>query len=206
MRYVTLIAAGLAALFHGNAMANVSAPPAVCEEHAPLRDSGYYFDINNPQPLSADEIRQLARFTSALEGRWHGAGTMVDCLPRPRSSAGYRRDFRFSGETVHYHDGALELRGEQEVPSEKEIKLERIALAPAYTRANTQRWHTLQFTDAHTMIYSEKYRRRSTIGSQLVHVIYKVELKDGVLQIDSKKFINGFFEVQTGTTLVRADR
>jgi hypothetical protein len=208
MRYVTLLAAGLAALLHTNAIANskanVTTPPAECEEHAPLIDSGYYFELNDPQPFSADEIRQIAHFTSALEGHWHGTGTIVDCLPRQRSSAGYRRDFKFSGQTTQFNNGALELKGEQEIPSEKKLKAEVIALTPAYSRGNSQHWHTLQFTDDHTMIYSEKYRRRTAIGNQLVHVIYKVALKDGVMQVDSKKFINGHFEAKTGTTLVRA--
>lgn len=186
-----------------NSMANVLTAPAECSQEPPLRDSGYYFEFEIAQPFEAAEINKIKHFAKTLEGRWQGSGIIIDCLERQRTNAGYRREFTFDGETIAFNNGALELKGEQEMLTQRVVNIERFSLTPAYTRAERQRWHTLQFDNEHTMIYSEKYRRETAVGSQFVHVIYKVALENGVLQIDSKKFINGFFEHQTATRLVR---
>lgn len=199
MRYATILAAGLAAAVHTNSMA----APAECSQEPPLRDSGYYFQFNDAQPFDAVEIKKIKHFAKALEGRWRGNGIIIDCLERQRTNAGYRREFTFDGETISFNNGALELKGEQQIVDQPVVKTERFSLTPGHARSRGQRWHTLQFDNDHTMIYSEKYRRQTASGSQLVHVIYKVALENNVLQIDSKQYINGFFEQQTGTRLVR---
>ena len=201
MRYATLLAAGFAAVFN----LNVQAAPAECEQLPPLYDSGHYFDHNDSQPITAINIRKIEHFAKALEGKWRGTGTVVDCIDRQRQVVSNHREFDFVGETIEFNNGALELKGEQTIVALKTVQLEQIPLTPAiYNKPGLQRWHTLEFEDDNTMIFSQKYRRGTARGlNQFVHEIKKVTLRDGVLKIDRKKFINGLFAYQSGTTLVR---
>lgn len=201
MKYATFLAAGFAAVFHLNA----DAAPGECEQLPPLRDSGHYFDHNDIQPMQAQNIIKIERFAKALEGRWRGTGTIIDCVERERQAVKNHREFDFIGETIEFNNGALELKREQTIVDLKTVQLEKIPLTPAiYDNPELQRWHTLEFENDSTMIYSQKYRRATAYGlNQFVHEIKKVTLKDGVLQIDQKKFINGAFAYQSGTTLTR---
>ena len=191
----------MAAAFH----LNVGAAPAECQQVPPLYDSGHYFDHNDVQPMPSQSIEKIERLARALEGRWRGTGSIVDCIERDRQAVTSHREFKFSGETIEYNNGALELKGEQTIAELKTVQQEHIPLTPAiYENPGLQRWHTIEFKDDHTMIYSQKYRRGTARGlNQFVHEIKKVSLKNGVLQIDRKKFINGHFAYQSGTTLKR---
>lgn len=178
-----------------------------CDEQAPLHDSGFYFNINDPAPLTNKQRHMLRQLAKNVTGRWYGAETVAHCEGHFQSPSMVRYEYLVKAEISTSARGEVRLTAEKEPYDRSVTKRQTLWLSPETEMQTTrQRWQTIEFVDQNTVIYSHKYhaRNRMTAGqptTRLIHEIKKLRVQNDKLSIDRKLYVNGFIVERSGIRL-----
>ena len=190
----------------------------LCAENAPLLDSGHYYEIAEHQPIPDNQLNLLRKFSKSLHGNWRGKERTALCVGHFENPTAVNNDYTVRAEISTSERGAVRLAADKELIDRSVSKLQTIWLTPeTESLSRRQQWHTLEFIDRNTLIYSHKYRttnqRQFQISgggtvekqfSRLVHEINKLSYRGRELSIDRKIYVNGTIVEQTGITLNRS--
>lgn len=180
-----------------------------CNDFAPLADpenpENGYFNLQG-QPLSEANRLQLEKLSAALTGKWRGTQLAKTCEGHHESPTSHLERYPVNAEISRHATGAVRMDAEKERLSDRVVKLDTMFLTPESDTeyGRTPGWHTLEFLDDNTVVFSEKSRvRNGNNFARMIHKIKKVQLVDNKLTVDSKVYVNGYFVEQTGWSLSR---
>lgn len=193
----------LAALFP--LLFNAPAFSSECNDNAPLADpdnieNGYY-NLDGHAITDRDRAR-LEKFATVLRGHWQGIELAKECVGHFSAPTEDMQRYQVRAEITRHDTGAIRIQAEKERQSDRVLKLDTMFISPEtdleYGRLHG--WHTLEFIDDNTVIFSEKSR----VGnSRLLHVVKKIQLRNNKLTVDRKLYVNGYFVEQNGWILER---
>ena len=180
-----------------------------CNDLAPLADPANtengYFNLHGRE-LNHENRSRLEKLSVALSGTWRGTELAKTCEGHHKTPTSHLTRSQVSAEISRHPTGAVRLEAEKERLADRAIRLETLYLTPEsdieYGRALG--WHTLEFLDDNTLVFSKKSRvRNGNFFTRMIHEIKKVQLVDNTLTIDRKLYVNGYFVEQTGWMLSR---
>lgn len=192
-----------------------------CNDNAPLADpeniENGYFNLADHSIADSDRAR-LEKLAVELRGHWRGIELAIECVGHYSAPNEDMQQYQVRAEISRHETGAIRIQAEKERLSDRVLKLDTLFISPE-TDAEYGRlhgWHTLDFIDDHTVIFSEKSRvangksrlfaelAPTAIGTnRLLHVIKKIELRGNKLTVDRKLYVNGYFVEQNGWILER---
>lgn len=184
----------------------------LCGEDAPLLDSGFYYEINDPQEIPEKQLGLLRQIAKSLDGKWRGEETVALCEGHFSNPKAAKYEYTIDAEISTSSSGMVRLRAEKELSDRSVSKLQTLWLTPETDTPNdSQRWHTLEFINPNTLIYSHKYRARNGQRAKngqrtvrLIHEVNKVRVRGTQLLIDRKLYVNGTIVEQSGFSLRKA--
>lgn len=197
------LTASLLLLFTATAHANE------CNDIAPLADHSNvengYFDVNGHSITEADRTR-LEKLAGALRGHWRGVELVKECVGHFKTPTEELQRYRVDAEITRHPTGAIRIEAEKARQSDNVLKLDTLFISPEidldYGRAHG--WHTLEFIDDNTVIFSEKSRVLSgNTFARFLHTVKKIELRENKLTVDRLLYVNGHFVEQNGWILER---
>lgn len=180
-----------------------------CNDLAPQADptntENGYFNLQG-HDLNPENRSRLEKFSVALSGTWRGTELAKTCVGNHKSPTSQLDRYPVNAEISRHATGAVRMDAEKERLSDRAVKLDTLFLTPEsdteYGRAHG--WHTLEFLDENTIVFSEKSRvHNGNNFARLIHEIKKVQLADNKLTIDRKLYVNGHFVEQNGWILSR---
>ena len=171
----------------------------LCDETAPLLESGFYYEIDDVARISEQQRTMLRAFARSINGQWRGEESVAICKGRDPSAVAY--DYSIDADISTSVRGVVRLAAEK-APLDRSItKTQTLWLTPeTEPTGDRQRWHTLEFIDNNTLIYSHKYRARNAgrvalmprkRTARLVHEVNKLSYRNNMLSIDRKLYVNG---------------
>lgn len=207
-----------------------------CNDNAPLADpeniENGYFNLDNHSITGSDRAK-LEKLAVKLRGHWQGIELVKTCNGHFKSPDEDRQRYQVRAEVSRHATGAIRVQAEKERESDRVLQLDTMFISPETDAeyGRLQGWHTLDFIDNNTVIFSEKSRVASGIkhkrqfgwpsvfsgangvfaplaptaigNSRLLHVVQKIQLSGNKLTVDRKLYVNGYFLEQNGWILER---
>lgn len=202
-------------VFSSAAMANQ------CDELHPTTDDDYYH-LDLPA-VDSSTTNQLRDFASKLDGRWRGSALEIECGISDGENLSSVRNYELDAEISQHFLGAIIVRAEKDSPRKR--SLDKIFLSPEIDKQRQgkkigYRSYSVEFSDANTMVFNEKYRvhnngplvefrdarhvnRQRPVFQRMVHEVKSVKLENNKLHINRDLYVNGHFVSQQEWTLTR---
>jgi len=165
-----------------------------CNKKSPsfVAEGDAYYDVAKTPPLTREQKEIVKQFYQASKGRWKGKGTEVYCKGSEKNPRKVTIQQTLKAEMKRQGNSRLLLDLDIRVPSEGKTSHENM-----YFFGKKDYSEILDLSSHKVVLRLKTYvSRGGNHGASLWETITELNIDKGVLQVNTLRYINGYFSIQ----------